>query len=594
MARGGAGKRSTETRSLDGSDKAPGYVEISRSGKGYHVFGYGEVFTSLNKDNWEAYSDKKLIAVTEHMVNDGPVVDLKPLVEKWRRKLGADVGDTRAIIKSFIDAGVIPDGERNNAMTAFVGHAVTAWARGMCTEVEALAFLGRLRRLIPEGSSQWDCEGQWRRFTEKEGLACDLDPRAYVGRDDGGPLTLFGGQRQEVKNSAAGRLVNAPGPFTGEESPDEFVVENFILTGLAVLYGPYGSGKTTAIIALMLHVAGVIAIPGLPPGIPRRVVCASEYSQQVRSAVKGYERKGVLLCSVEEANRRVGLIDADLLETEVWAAEIKLLVAEVAAGHSGDEWWPEPLVVFDTGPANFRQQKLEDNTETYRNLSTLGQALAGTSASLWIVLHTAKAHRNAPPEVMTALGAQAWGAASIGEVKITREDEALLVSLGRTKFELVEDDAGRAIDQYRVETERLPPVTLATAWGAQYPHLAEQKKTVRIVVAFEPTTSADTRADREEKTDVKRENEITKKIREGMHKAHKEGKKGICIAEPGGEGGYPAAEIDGYVVVSNRSIFSKRAGVEERGAFLEGEAKAANCEKKDGYYFFTYKNLYGL
>jgi hypothetical protein len=41
-------------------------------------------------------------------------------------------------------------------------------------------------------------------------------------------------------------------------------------------------------------------------------------------------------------------------------------------------------------------------------------------------------------------------------------------------------------------------------------------------------------------------------------------------------------------------VFGKRATVEERTAFLEGEAKAANCEKKDGYYFFTYQKLYGL
>jgi hypothetical protein len=138
--KGGCWQAIDRDETLDGSDKAPGYVEISRSGKGYHVFGYGEVFSSLNKDSWEAYSDRKLIAVTERMVNDGPVVDLKPFVEKWRKKLGVDVGDTRAIIKSYIDAGVIPDGERNNAMTAFVGHAVSAWARGMCTEIEANAW----------------------------------------------------------------------------------------------------------------------------------------------------------------------------------------------------------------------------------------------------------------------------------------------------------------------------------------------------------------------------------------------------------------------------------------------------------------------
>src|SRR5262249_33992397 len=195
-------------------------------------------------------------------------------------------------------------------------------------------------------------------------------------------------------------------------------------------------------------------------------------------------------------------------------------------GNGGQEWWPAPLVVFDTGPANLSQQKLEDNTETYRNLSILGQALAGTSASLWLVLHTAKAQRAAAPEVLTALGAQAWGAASIGEVKVTRDDDgSLLVSLGRTKFELVEDDEGRVIDQYRVWTERLPPIALTTPWGKQFSHLAEQKKSVRIVTAFEPTTSADTRADRDERKETKKENETKDKIREAARKASKGGKK---------------------------------------------------------------------
>jgi hypothetical protein len=591
---GGCWQAIDRDESLAGNDSAPGYVEISRSGNGYHVFGYGESFASLNKDHWEAYSDNKVIAVTENMVNDGPVVDLKPFVERRRKVLGVDAGDTRALLQGYIDGGVIPDGERNNAMTAFVGHAVAAWARGMCSELEALVFLGRLSRLIPKGSAQWDCEGQWRRFTEKEGLTRTLDPRAYVGRDDGGALELFRVRRQEAKIGATGRLIDAPGAFIGEETPDEFVIENFILVGLAVLYGPYGSGKTTAIIALMLHAAGVVTVPGLPPGIPRRVVYVSEFSQQVRSALKGYERAGKLLCSVEEANQRVRLIDADLLEPEVWAAEIELLFAEIATDHSGEEWWPAPLVVFDTGPSNLHQQKLEDNTETYRNLSILGQALAGTSASLWIVLHTAKALKNAAPEVLTALGAQAWGAASIGEVKITREEDALLVSLGRTKFELVEDDEGRAIDQYRVETERLPPVALPTAWGKQFPHLAEQKKTVRIVVSFEPTTSADTRANREEAKDAKRDKATVEKIREAMSNAHKSGKVGICIAAPGSEGGYPEKEIDDYVVVPTRTIFSKRSSVEERAAFFGAEVNAGNCEEKDGYYFFKYRNLYGL
>ena len=77
------------------------------------------------------------------------------------------------------------------------------------------------------------------------------------------------------------------------------------------------SGKTTALIGLMLHVAGVVTIP-----ITTRYCGAllRQYSQQVRSVVKGYERKGVRF-----ALSRRPTPWADRCRIETGLGEIKLL-----------------------------------------------------------------------------------------------------------------------------------------------------------------------------------------------------------------------------------------------------------------------------
>jgi hypothetical protein len=62
---------------LDGIEKAPGYVETSVSGNGYHVIGLGAWFETVIDPtlHMEAYAGRRFFAIGD-LVRDGPLVDL--------------------------------------------------------------------------------------------------------------------------------------------------------------------------------------------------------------------------------------------------------------------------------------------------------------------------------------------------------------------------------------------------------------------------------------------------------------------------------------------------------------------------------------
>ena len=61
---------------------APGYVEVSPSGTGYHAIGYGAPFDALgsNPSGIEAYAGSRFFTFTGWCVRQGPIVDLAPHV----------------------------------------------------------------------------------------------------------------------------------------------------------------------------------------------------------------------------------------------------------------------------------------------------------------------------------------------------------------------------------------------------------------------------------------------------------------------------------------------------------------------------------
>lgn len=596
--KGGAWQGFDFDNRLDGIDAAPGYVERSPSGKGYHSIGYGRSFPARNKDGIEAYSSKRFFTVTKDVVNDGPLVDL--MATPLRQYLfllndDEDVNDGRRQndLERYINQGNIPEGECDNALIAFHGHAAAAVSRGWASEVEALAFLGRVNTRLPANKDK-DFAGKFRRMMEKEGLSVKSEPENYAEFDDGGELSLFKPNREEKGPPPDYWENRAYELGRGASTAIEFVVENFITTGIYALYGPYNSGKTSTILSLLLHVSGCAILPGLPESLRRPVILVSEHPEQVDRLIEGYRQAGVLLAPPEELNRWLKVVPSDRQTGSFWKQALADLAQTYESNHSGEAWWPLPLVVYDTAASNLLQTRVENNAEISDILAGIREGSRGSSRSLpvWIILHTPKAQRYASADDLTALGGQDWGASTVGEVKFTVENDAYLVTLGKRRFEIVPDKDGRVVDQFCIESEVLDPIEVVTPWADYAPALATQQQVRRVVKAFQASSNSATKASRKERQREKAHGELWKTAEEKfvhlLGEAQKNGFGGICIWAVGEKKHDPGREQKIGYIWHGISKFCARThpSANETDTVREMLAKRFGGERRGELYFF--------
>jgi hypothetical protein len=77
-------------------------------------------------------------------------------------------------------------------MLVLVGHAVSAWRTGKCTEVEALKWCGRANnRLLENKDAPEEFEKRWRSFCRRDRMTPTEDVASYCDYDDQVPLEPF-------------------------------------------------------------------------------------------------------------------------------------------------------------------------------------------------------------------------------------------------------------------------------------------------------------------------------------------------------------------------------------------------------------------
>lgn len=578
---------------LDGMETAPGYVELSPSGGGFHSIGYGRSFPPRNKDGIEAYSGKRFFTVTGAGVNDGPLVDLQT-TDLRQYLYASNENKSGNVLQQYIDAGEIPGGECDNVLTAFHGHAAMAVNRGWASETEALAFLGRVNSRLAANKDK-DFAGKFRRMMEKEELAVTVDPEKYALLDDGGELRLFATKRDGKAPPPDYFDQRAYRVGRGASMAIEFVVENFITTGIYALYGPYNSGKTSTILAVLLHVSGCVNVPGLPECVRRPVILISEHPEQVDRLIEGYRQAGLLLASIEELDRWFKVVPSDRQSGSFWKQALADLVQGYDAANVGKLWWPMPLVVFDTAASNLAQTRVESNAEISDILAGIREGSRGVSLSIsiWIILHTAKSLRNAPADDLTAIGGQDWGASTIGEVKFTVENDAYLMTLGKRRFEIVANDAGQTVDQFAVESKLLDPIAVTTPWAEYAPSLATQQQVRRVVTEFKSGAREDAKAEREERQKAgklrKLLDESERLFVTALQEVRAAKKPGICFWAQGGNGTQPSSQArNNYAFFGLQQFCSApKPSAEKTTRIREFLVKKFRGNKQGDLYFFN-------
>jgi hypothetical protein len=205
----------------------------------------------------------------------------------------------------------------------------------------------------------------------------------------------------------------------------EYIYDDFMSTGVNVIAGAPGVGKTTLVIPLALAAAHLCpAEYALRPAVRRNVIIVTESVVQVQRVIYSLHSWG---CSGHRAldfDERVRVISAQRLDPKI--------VADVAGEYRswtvgnrkacGGEFEALPLVVFDTANAVFDLENENDNAEVGRAMAYIKQAFA--DFPIMIISHSAKINGMVETDALSPRGASAWTGDAQGVYTVFKDGDA--------------------------------------------------------------------------------------------------------------------------------------------------------------------------
>lgn len=219
-------------------------------------------------------------------------------------------------------------------------------------------------------------------------------------------------------------LKNALKSGAGEVNVFEYIFDDFMSTGVNVVAGAPGVGKTTLIVPMALATAHLCPVDyELRPTVRRNVIIITESVVQVQRVIYSLHAWGVTGMRASDFDERVRVISAHRLDPKV--------VSQVAEEYK--EWTVEnqkadgtihhalPLVVFDTANAVFDLENENDNAEVGRAMAYVKQSFA--AFPIIIVSHTAKVLGSGESDYLGPRGASAWTGDAQGVYTVFKDGE---------------------------------------------------------------------------------------------------------------------------------------------------------------------------
>ncbi len=204
-------------------------------------------------------------------------------------------------------------------------------------------------------------------------------------------------------------LSNATDSGASNVNVFEYIYDDFMSTGVNVLAGAPGVGKTTLVVPMALATAHLCPSDyPLRPSVRRNVIIITESVVQVQRVIYSLYSWGYTGMSPADFDERVRVIPAHRLDPKI--------VSQVADEYR--EWTVDnlkadgsmfsalPLVVFDTANAVFDLENENDNAEVGRAMAYVKQSFA--SFPIIIVAHAAKSNGMVETDHLSPRGASAW------------------------------------------------------------------------------------------------------------------------------------------------------------------------------------------
>lgn len=192
--------------------------------------------------------------------------------------------------------------------------------------------------------------------------------------------------------------------------PTEFVLDGFLPTGVTVIAGAWGAGKSTNLIPLFASVAHLTPEEwGFWPQLRRKVIWVTEAPNQARDTIYSLA-KAEGSASWQDFGEWFHLYQAKRQSPKAAAKFLKSRVEELTY-ELPNGFKVAPALVLDTTSANLDLENESDNSEVGAAMAELKQALTGIPLTL--IGHTPKALAKSDVSDITFRGAGAWEADSV-------------------------------------------------------------------------------------------------------------------------------------------------------------------------------------
>ena len=240
------------------------------------------------------------------------------------------------------------------------------------------------------------------------GNSNDVTSTKTVTEDGEHPLSL----RRSVKSGA------------GEVTVFEYIYDDFMSTGVNVVAGAPGVGKTTLIVPMALAAAHLCPVDyALKPAVRRNVIIITESVVQVQRVIYSLYSWGYTGMSVGDFDERVRVVNAQRLDPKIVAQVADEYRTWTVDNEKADGTYHSalPLVVFDTANAVFDLENENDNAEVGRAMAYIKQAFA--AFPIIIVSHTAKVLGSGESDYLSPRGASAWTGDAQGVYTVFKDGE---------------------------------------------------------------------------------------------------------------------------------------------------------------------------
>jgi len=231
---------------------------------------------------------------------------------------------------------------------------------------------------------------------------------------------------EEIINAETGEIIFKPKPYSLEYrklpipstmSAPKWVIDGIIPTGVGIIAGSAGVGKTTAIVPLSAIVAGYQShLTSLSAKVRRKVVYVTEDDSQVFRLLYGIQKCLTSHDGKKHSIEEIGSWFHVYSSKRVTHAQLRETLIEAYEQHLGEidaktgKIAVPPLVVVDTAAANLDIENENDNAQISRFMAVLKEVHAQTEMPIWLVAHLTKTAKGMDIDSLDTLSARGGGA----------------------------------------------------------------------------------------------------------------------------------------------------------------------------------------